>query len=68
MNAVEWLEQEYRDSNGELWPQDFDKAKKMEYRRLVQAQINILSYYKSFGSIVTEEIENLQQHLKQLES
>jgi hypothetical protein len=36
-------------------------------QKVLQAQIDILTSYKAMGSIITEEIENLEKQLKQLE-
>jgi hypothetical protein len=36
-------------------------------QKVLQAQIDILTSYKAMGLIITEEIENLEKQLKQLE-
>jgi len=58
MTAVEWLEKRFIETEGNLYEEDFVKAKEMELEKLLQAYergLNAVKQSKNeFGSIFKE--------------
>jgi len=49
MKAVEWLEEQYYDSEGKLTRQDFEQAKEMEKQQQGYTEYEVLDILKQYA-------------------